>query len=445
MQSKRLTFIAVIACGLLLAYFVIGSQRPLFGSTTLVERFPFSLGLDLAGGSELTYEADVSQIPPEEVKSSMESLRDIIERRVNIFGVSETSVRTEQSFTGQQRLSIALPGVTDTAQAARLIGETPVLDFRVQNPTLDMTTVDENTPIDMLFVPTLLTGKYLERASMQFTQPAAGQMAGEPYVSLVFNKEGADLFEQLTSEHIGKMIAIYLDGAPISTPVVQQVIKGGEATITGSFSPEEAKELAGRLTSGALPVPIELVGTTSVSAPLGEQAVADGVAASILGLALLASLFVLWYRASGIVAVIALVYYTLTLLALFKVIPVTLTASGIAGFIISLGVAVDANVLIAERIKEELAKGGELQDSIQKGFGRAWTAIRDANFAGLLTSAILYWFGTSLIKGFALTLGLGILASLFSATVVSKSWMVLLAGTKDTPRKRFFFSSGFSK
>lgn len=241
------------------------------------------------------------------------------------------------------------------------------------------------------------------------------------------------------------MVAIYLDGAPISTPVVREEIPNGQAVISGSFTPNEAKQLVGRLNSGALPVPISLVSKQTIGATLGENAVDAGVKAALIGFLLVALFLILWYRLPGLVAVISLCIFVAIILTLFKLIPVTLTAAGIAGFIISMGVAVDANVLIFERIKEELRSGRNINDAVSAGFSRAWFSIRDSNTSNIITAVILFWFGTSLIKGFALTLGMGVLVSMFSAITITKIFLGTLSFIKEGKVSRFLFSSGLSK
>jgi preprotein translocase subunit SecD len=343
-----------------------------------------------------------------------------------------------------------------------MIGQTPLLEFKTLRPEgaeqdsliEEFTAVEEQilsgeislTSIeDPYFETTELTGRYLKRAVLDFSHGGVqGGLGGEPIVVLEFDKEGAELFEQITAENVGSVVAIYLDGAPISTPVVREAITGGEAIITGGFTPDEAKQLVGRLNSGALPVPIELISTQSVGPTLGLEAVQAGVYAAIIGFIVLSILFLFWYRLPGLVAIVALSIYTATMFALFKLVPVTLTASGIAGFIISLGLAVDANILIFERMKEELRGGRVLQDAISNGFSRAWLSIRDSNLSSIITAAILFWFGSSLIQGFALTFGLGVLISMLSAIIVSKALLKAMT-SKTNKTTKFLFGSGVKK
>lgn len=267
---------------------------------------------------------------------------------------------------------------------------------------------------------TELTGKQLQRAELVFDPNT-----NAPQVRLQFDSEGDELFREITARNIGRPVAIFLDGTPISTPVVQQEISGGTAVVTGQFSIQEAKLLAQRLNAGALPVPIELVSQQTIGPSLGAEAVAASMKAAIAGLILVALFMLLYYRIPGLMSVLALVVYAVLLLGVFQLLGVTLTLAGIAGFILSLGLAVDANVLIFERMKEELRAGKHIREAVEDGFVRAWSSIRDSNISSLLTALILYWFGSSLIKGFAVTLGIGILLSMFSAIVVTRSFLRL--------------------
>ncbi|MEK7106303.1 MAG: protein translocase subunit SecD, partial [Patescibacteria group bacterium] len=381
MWKKRITALVIFLLGIGVGFFVYKSEiahRNLAKDVTPtgVAKYPFKLGLDLSGGTHLVYHADVSKVATAEVKDSMNALRDVIERRVNLFGVSEPSVTVQDggfSNAGEERLIVDLPGVTDVSKAVTMIGQTPLLEFKTENPKKDApqeVKIGKDGKIAPIAVPepyiaTELTGRYLDKAILEFDQN------GQPMVSLQFNAEGATLFEKITRENIGKSVAIYLDGEPISIPTVNDVITGGKAQITGSFTPIEAKTLVGRLNSGALPVPIELISTQTIGPTLGEQATHAGVKAAIIGFLAIALFLIIWYRLPGIIAVVALSMYVAIMLALFKFIPVTLTAAGIAGFIISIGIAVDANVLIFERIKEELRLGSTNADSTKHGFSRA--------------------------------------------------------------------------
>lgn len=443
MRIRQLLAGAIILIGAFLGFLIFRSFTP--GHTDVIARHPFRLGLDLSGGSALLYKADVSQIEGGQVSDSMDALRDVIERRINAFGVAEPVIQVQTGLvngTREHRLSVELPGVTDIDEAIQTIGQTPFLEFKVQSDQPQKATVDATGQVvinaDQNFVPTGLDGKYLKRAQVDFS-------TGEPSVALQFNDEGAKLFEKITRENVGNVIAIYLDGTPISAPVVREAISGGTAQISGTFTPEEAKQLVGRLNSGALPVPISLISTQTVGATLGAEAISAGVRAALIGFVIISLFLILWYRLPGVVAVLALTLYVIITLLLYKFIPVTLTASGIAGFIISIGMAVDANILIFERYREERASGKGASDAMDAGFARAWYSIRDANTASIIIAIILFWFGSSLIKGFALTFGLGVIVALLSAISITKLFLQALPTFEGTRAGRFLFSSGFTK
>lgn len=439
-------------------YIYQGEQRP--------DGKKFRLGLDLAGGSYLVYKADVSKIDSKNIGDSMAALRDVIERRINAFGVSEPSIQTETvNLPGsgkEYRLVVELPGVTDVAEANRTIGQTPLLEFKTENPNFDQAKYDaairkiqETQSFDSIniedlkdpYLTTELTGKYLKSAAVQFTQGSqvgSQMMPGAPTVSIVFNKEGTDLFAKMTKENIGKSIAIYLDGNIISAPTVQTEITNGEAIISGNFTFEQAKELVGRLNSGALPVPVSLVSTSTIGPSLGSGAIDAGVRAGILGLIIIALGMLIWYRFSGLLGVLSLISYAIIMLALFKMVPVTLTAAGIVGFIISLGIAVDGNILIFERIKEELRDGKTVKQAVKDGVARAWPSIRDANVTSLASSIILFWFGTTLIKGFAVTFGLGTLGAVLVTLVITRIYLIACSDS-NSRFTRWMYWSGFTR
>lgn len=418
---------------------------------------PFRLGLDLAGGSHLVYEADVSKVQESEVGDLMNALRDVIERRVNIFGVSEPIVQVERSSVvseeRHERLVVELPGVTDVGEAVAEIGKTPLLEFKLvdeqalaiqdQVAALASSTatsgvlisnvrVDGEAPKDP-YVDTGLTGRYLKTATLEFAG-SQGSLSNEPVVSITFNDEGATLFRDITTAHVGESLAIFLDGNVISAPRINEPIAGGQAIISGNFSPEEAKELARNLSFGALPVPIELVSTQTVGASLGSGVLDHGVEAGMIGLIIVALFMVFWYRLPGLVSVVALGGYIVMMLALFQLIPVTLTAAGLAGFILSIGMAVDANVLVFERMKEEYRSGKNSREAASIGFARAWSSIRDGNVTSLLSAIILFWFGTSLVKGFALVFGIGVVVSMISALIVTRTLLVSLPAAEASDR-----------
>jgi protein-export membrane protein SecD len=611
----------------------------------------FRLGLDLQGGTHLVYEADLSAVEAKDRESAVEGARDVIERRVNVFGVSEPLIQVNKTSSGDYRIIAELAGINDVAEAVKMIGETPLLEFKEQSDEqrelsqeekeliedfnkeadkraedvlgkllsggdfgaiakeysddesaenngdlgwvskserpdltnlIDSLEVGEHTKdlipfidgyrlikledkrfrenpfnneeekeiranhllicyegsercesglskeearnkiselkedatkdnfidlvkanstepgasesggdlgwfsrgqmvpefedaaynmevgsisevvetpfgfhliykqderqieeykISFIFIKkmtaedilgmsadwknTELTGKNLKRATVQFNPND-----NSPEVSLEFDSEGAKLFEEITDRNVGKEVAIFLDAYPISAPTVNEKITGGKAVISGGFDIKEAKLLAQRLNAGALPIPIELVEQKTVGASLGKASVEDSLKAGIIGLILVALYMIIFYRLPGLLAVISLGVYGLLILAIFKLWPVTLTLSSLAGFILSIGMAVDANVLIFERLKEELRYGKPLGKAIDEGFKRAWPSIRDGNYSTLITCFILIQFTTSIVRGFALTLGLGILMSIFSAIVVTKNLLKLVAGKR---------------
>lgn len=547
------TFACIVVLGIAVGYVAFPSH-PTFGTNFLKRQFDLRLGLDLQGGSALVYEADTSALPSSDHAQALESARDVIERRVNAFGVSEPVVQTSRA--GEKwRIIVELAGVKDINQAIALIGDTPILEFREpqeQQPptaaeqkaldeqnakvkrdaegvlqkardpkqdfsalanqyTQDPSNTDQTTNSQRggdlgfakkgTFVPefekvlfdqlkdgqvssglvqttfgyhiikreeqrttkedgkditevrgrhilfrtqtataesasfkeTGLTGKQLQRASVTFNQST-----GEPEVSLQFNDEGAKLFAEITKRNVGKTIAIFLDGQVLSNPTVNQEITGGNAVISGSFTLVDAKELSRRLNAGALPVPISLVSQQTIGATLGSTSVERSIFAGLFGVMIVGLFMIIFYRLPGLVATVSLVLYALIVLAVFKLWPVTLTLAGIAGFILSIGIALDANILIFERTKEELRNGRPLDAAIEEGFKRAWLSIRDSNVSSIITSLILIWFGSSLIKGFAITLLIGIIISLFSAITVTRTFLRLVTGVGFARYPRWF-------
>jgi len=452
MTKVRITTVLILILGVLAGYFIFASEP--WGAdapgSVWTKNHPFKLGLDLSGGSHLVYRADVSEVSAGDISDSMSAVRDVIERRVNALGVSEPLVQVQSGglgAAGEERLIVDLPGVTDVQEAQAKIGQTPFLEFRLEDPDAPApeakvgpdgtVTIDQNV-LYARYKTTGLSGKYLKRAELVFDQNT-----NEPTVSLQFNDDGSKLFAEITKENVGKVIGIFLDNVPISLPVVREEIKGGNAQISGDFDSLEARELVRNLNFGALPVKIELISTQTIGAALGDRAVADGMRAALFGFAAVAIFLILWYRLPGLLAVLALCVYATLVLMLFKLIPIVLTAAGVAGFIVSLGIAVDANVLIFARLKEELAAGHAPDEALSSGFSRAWFSIRDSNFSSLITAAILFWFGTSLIRGFAITFGLGVLVSLFSSMTVSRLFLMALGVRRNTRAVQLLFGSGF--
>lgn len=435
------------------------------------------LGLDLQGGVQLTLDTDMSKIPEQDREQALNSARTIIERRVNLYGVSEPIVQASRNGE-QYRIIVELAGVQDVDQALNLVGRTAQLEFRVPlEPTEEAPVREEvrkeiiaqypeyatlsaqlsspppspapspqntpegspsptNTPDPQLaflsqleeflfsqraYKQTDLTGKDLRRASVTYGQNTAG-----PTVNIEFNDEGARKFGELTQRYVGRSIAIFLDDQLISAPNVQEPIFGGQAVISGGFTSQQAKDLATQLNAGALPVPVNVVEQRTVGASLGQESVNASVIAGSVGLGLVMLYMMIYYRVKGIIAAFALILYTLISLTIFRMIPVTLTLAGIAGFILSIGMAIDANILIFERIKEEIKWGKSKTAALRLGFERAWSSIYDSNIASLITCGLLYFFGTGLVRGFAVTLAIGILVSMFTAITVTKTLLLMV-------------------
>ena len=443
MFKNRFYAIVLLLVGVGIGYFVYTSQ------IQKESQYPFKLGLDLSGGTHLVYEADTTKIADKDITSSMSALRDVIERRVNVFGVSEPIVQVEGgSFfgTNQHRLIVELPGVTDINKAIDVIGKTPSLEFRlVRQGVKSKDDIKKDETVDQVFLPTGLTGRLLEHSALEFNQNS-----GEAVVALTFNSEGSALFAKITKENIGRNLAIFLDGDMKSMPVIRDEIRGGKATISGGFIGEkgrtEARTLVQNLNLGALPVPIKLISSQTIGATLGDEALNADMKAGIIAFAIIALFLTLWYRLPGFLASISLAIYAVINLAIFKLIPVTLTAACIAGLILSIGMAVDANILIFERMKEELKKGKDLQDAVHEGFARAWPSIRDSNISSIITGVILYFFGSSaVVTGFALVFIIGVLVSMFTAITVSRNFLLFFRFVNVGAFKRFLFSNGFTK
>jgi len=465
MQRKYVIFIGVILLAVLAGNFVYPNYFNQ-GVDFLNGKFhwtlphfwqkPYVFGLDLQGGVSLVYQADLSAVSDK--SGAMQGLRDVIERRVNMFGVSEPVVQIQ----GQDKLQVELPGVKDVKQAIEMIGQTPYLEFdeardeketqqildkikelqEAQKNNQDLQTVANwELALENPYVkPTELTGKYLSKAVVNFNQTTYN-----PEIELQFNGEGAKLFEDITSRNINKPLAILLDGASIIdtsgdgnidgndlyAPIVQDKITGGKAIISGSMSIKTANDIARRLNSGALPVKIgSPISQETVGPTLGAVSLEKSLLAGVYGFLAVVVFMILFYRLPGLLASAALVIYVAIALALFKLIPVTLTLAGIGGFILSIGMAVDANILIFARMKEELKQGKNISLAQSEGFKRAWPSIRDSNINSLIVCAILFVFSTSFIKGFALTLSLGIVVSLFSAIFITRIFLMVFIGKK---------------
>ncbi len=426
MKPRIITAISIILV-VLMAYFALNPNGR-----------PFSYGLDLSGGTRLTYGADTSQIDSLEVRGAMNVLRQTLEKRINIFGVSEPIISIENAGSladsgNQNRLSIELPGVTDVQAAVESIGATPLLEFRLEKEDTKSkmlalassqegkTNEEIKNEIYNAYQASGLTGGQLEKASVVF-----GAQIRSAVISLKFNSEASALLEKITKENIGKEMAIFLDGNLLSAPVIQSEIYSGEAQITGDYTPDEAKELAQNLNFGALPLPISLVETSTIGPSLGQETLNAGTKALIIAFGLISLFLISIYRIFGIAATVSLAAYVLINLWIFKFLPVTLTASGIAGFILSVGIAIDANILIFERIKDERKNSNKSKyETIKDGFDRAWPAIRDGNLTSMIAAVILFWMSdASVVKGFALVFGIGILVSMLTAIFLTKNLML---------------------
>ena len=443
MKKIKFSVVIFIISLLLVIWIDLPESHPVFHSPvinfklfgrTVKNEFKTKMGLDLKGGAHLVFLADTKSLKSSDRDQALEGARNIIERRINFFGVAEPEVKTIK--TGPDyKISVDLPGVTDVASAIELIGATAKLDFRILGT--DSAKIATDTPIFLqLKNNTKLTGSDIKKSVVEFDPNT-----GKPVVALEFNSRGGKLFERITEGNVGKPLGIFLDNMPLTWPTVQQKITGGRAVITGEFSLDDAKKLSIAINSGALPISISLVEQRNIGPSLGAEQIEKSVFAGMIGLLGVFLFMILYYGRLGIIASATLVIYGLISYALFKIIPIVLTLPGIAGFILSIGMAVDSNILIFERIKEEIRRGQDRDTAIRLGFGRAIDAIKDANITTLLVSFILFnplnWsflpqFG--LVKGFALTLAIGVATSLFTGVVITKK--LLLAFYKEKKKTK---------
>ena len=366
---------------------------------------PWRLGLDLVGGSYLVYEVDMSNVNSADQAFVVNGLRDVIEKRVNLFGVSEPRIATSK-VGDNYRLNVELAGIKDIKEAIKQIGETPALWF---------SEVDLTDPQKPNFITTELTGRYIKGAQLVFSD------VNLPLVSLEFNDDGSRIFENITKNNVGKFLGIFLDGEPIEIARVSEAISGGKAQISGMKDVKEAKKLVERLNAGALPAPINLINQQTISASLGQDSLRRTIWAGVWGTLAVALFMLIYYHVLGFFSVLALSIYIVLSLVIFKLFSVTMTLAGIAGFILTIGMAVDANILIFERTREEIKRGLSKASAMEEGFKRAWTSIRDSNLTTILTALILYNLTTSFVKGFALTLLIGVLVSMFTAITVTRN------------------------
>ena len=428
---KRLIFILFLT---LAALFVVWPQKPanyipggelLPGNPGIhianFVRQGAKLGLDLQGGTQLTLATDLSQVPIDQQGTAMQGVLNVIERRVNAYGVAEPEIQQ----LGTDRIIVQLPGLKDTEEAKKLIGQTAKLEFKEQDPSGQWIPATGQLNGQTI----ALTGAYLIPGRQQVTFTSR---AGLPDVAFNFNSDGATIFGQITQRLLNKPLGIFLDGQQISAPTVQAVLTDN-GVITG-LSLDQARLLALQLNAGALPVPVSIQSESTVDATLGADSVHKSIVAGELALLVVIAFMLLYYRLPGLAASGALLVYALVTLSVFKLIPVTLTLAGIAGFILSVGMAVDANILIFERMKEELRSGKTIAAAIRAGEDRAWPSIRDSNTSTLITCGVLYFFGqqfgATIIMGFALVLAIGVAISLFSAIFVTRAFLeVLLSQT----------------
>lgn len=418
------------------------------GDTMLFERdVAIKLGLDLRGGLQALLEADIpADVPLEE--GALESAKTILENRANALGVSEVVMQT----AGDRRIVAEFPGVTNPEEVVSSLRRTALLEF------VDMgsTPVPEGTIIvtDFGLQPgatpapnedgtqptvyhTVMTGAGLKTAAV-----VPGQLGGYEIV-FTLESDASDIFAEYTTTHRGQFLGIVLDKVVVSAPAINDPITGGEGSITGNFTQEQAQTLVLQLRSGSLPIPIKVVETRTVGATLGEESVRKSILAGLIGLGVVILFMAIYYRLPGVIADVALICYAIFSLMIFKMFGIVLTLPGIAGFILSVGMAVDANVLIFERLKEELRSGRNLQQAIDIAWSRAWPSIRDSNTSTLITCLILFWFGStfgaSMVKGFAVTLALGVGVSLFTAIIVTRTFLhTVLDGVKNVEHPSWF-------
>lgn len=425
MRKSSLWLIGAVTVVSVLATFFI--HPDFWGSSVR----PWKLGLDLVGGTHLVYEIDMSGVAEADRAEVLSGIRDRIEARVNATGVNEPQVLTAKQDESY-RLIVDIAGIKDTSAAIAQIGETPFLVFAeegtVSAPVKGIT--EDGKEIDLqgsqpTFVPSALTGRYVKSATLNFNSISA-----RPEVFLEFDEEGAKLFEQLTAKNVGKRLAIFVDNEILTAPTVNERISGGQAQITGQFTVAEARRLVSRFKDGALAAPITLMSQQTIGATLGSDSLKTTLFAGLIGAVAVMLFMIVYYRALGLFASLALIVYTLLLLGITKLFGITMTLAGIAGIILSIGMAVDANILIFERSREEMKKGVAKTQAIIEGFRRAWPSIRDSNIATIITSLVLYSFTSSFIRGFSLSLLLGVLVSMFTAITFTRTLLEVFMKSK---------------
>jgi protein-export membrane protein SecD len=451
MRQRDIRLLVLIAIVTVLAAWISWPNNPgirlRLGGLTIDRDIETHLGLDLRGGMRVLLEADLptqQEIDPE----SMRAARNIVENRVNALGVTEPVVQA----VGARRILVELPGIEDPEAAVATLRETGLMewvdtgtDFVPPGTTIqtdylmELTDTETVTPTQPIY-RTVLTGAHLRTARVEFDQ------SGLPVIAFELNAEGGEIFAQHTANHVGQFLSIVLDKEVISSPRISTAIPDGRGQITGQFSVDEARSIVLQLRYGALPIPLRIIDTQAIGPTLGEASVDRSLRAGMVGLAAILMFMLIYYRVPGLLADIALIIYALITLSILKLVPVTLTLPGIAGFLLSVGVAVDANILIFERMREELRQGNSLQRSIETGFQRAWTSILDSNISTWIICAILWVFGNSfgasMVKGFALTLALGVFVSMFTAVVVTRTFLraAFAVGGDKLDEKRWLLS-----
>lgn len=421
MRFKKINWILVLIIIVVASAIFIdrsGAEVNIFGWK---RSFNIVQGLDLKGGTQLTYELDLSNTAKDQQGQAIESVKNVLERRINSLGTTEPVIQATK-IGSKEAIVVELPGITNVDDAIKTIGKTAMLEFMEQDSSATVTASESDPTAG--WKKTGLTGAQLKKATVEFDS-----QTNKPIIGLEFNDEGKKLFGEITARNINKPLAIFLDNQLLSAPNVDEAITGGTASIKGNFTLDEVRKDVNLLNSGALPVPLTLSEQRNIGATLGDESIKRSLIAGLIGLCAVAIFMIAYYRFLGAIAVFALTLYALIAFAVFKAIPVTLTLSGIAGFILSVGMAVDANILIFERMKEELYAGKSLHQAIDEGFKRAWSSIRDSNASSIITALILIEFTSGMVKGFAVTLLIGIFVSLFTAITISRTILNLLSNS----------------